>query len=370
MGLALELAHRGRFLVSPNPKVGCVIVKPKSDDTGKARILGQGFHERVGELHAERNALASCTEDPRGATLYVNLEPCCHTGRTPPCVDAILQAGIQRVVIANRDPFPEVAGKGIERLRAQGIAVDVGVLEDEGFAENRFFFTRHIRQRPWVILKTATSLDGKCATATGNSQWITGEKARAHVHEARAEVDAILAGVGTVLSDNPHLTARPQSLSADAYRQPIRVVLDPNAQTPPDAALFGAIVSSPVLILHGPHAKPAALDALRASGAETVEVPLDDTRLSLPECLSLLAKREILSVWIEGGPTLHGVFLQSGLVDEVMIYMAPKIIGGTNAPTFSMPVGVEALSDCLTLTRLQRRFLGDDTLIQGWVASR
>jgi diaminohydroxyphosphoribosylaminopyrimidine deaminase / 5-amino-6-(5-phosphoribosylamino)uracil reductase len=364
MRRALSLARLGRYTASPNPRVGCVVVQPPAPGQSAPRIIGEGYHRRKGTPHAERNALAACDEDPRGATLYVTLEPCCHYGATPPCTDAILEAGISRVVAAILDPFPEVQGKGVEILRNRGVRVDVGLLEEEAGFENRFFFHYQIHKRPWVILKAAMTLDGKLATHTGHSQWITGEEARAHVHEIRAEVDAILAGIGTVKADNPLLTSRSEK-TPEGFKQPTRVILDPQLQIPRTSKLIRTIDRAPLWIFCHHSAPEYAIQELTFLRAAVTPVNGSRSALDLNEILQTLASSGVQSLMIEGGPRVHTAFLESRLVNELLIYIAPKIIGGENAPTFFMGTGEELMDRAERLERIERMPLGADTLIRG-----
>lgn len=365
MSLALQLARQGKYLTSPNPRVGCVIARPDPDNLSNLRVIGQGWHRRFGGLHAEREALDDCSEDPRGATLYVTLEPCVHQGKTPPCSDAILQAGIARVVVATRDPFPLVDGKGLERLRENGVQVEVGLLEEEARYENRFFFHRHETGLPWVILKTAMSLDGKCATASGDSKWITGEEAREYAHEGRAEADAILCGLGTVHSDNPTLTARPRNLSQDEFRQPVRVILDPMLDIPLECNLLQTLDRAPLWLFCSKQASLEKRRILEERGARVYRIPANGPNLVVLEVLRRLADENLLCVWVEGGPRIHTALLESNLVNEIRVFVAPVLIGGKDAPSFYMGLGAATMINSRRLQRVQRRFLGADTLIQG-----
>lgn len=370
MRRALELAHQGRFTVSPNPRVGCVIAKFNPASDSPPAILGEGYHHRKGLPHAEREALSSCQEDPSQASMYVTLEPCCHHGATPPCTDAILEAGIKRVVVATLDPFPQVAGEGVDILRHHGVEVHVGLLEGEARYQNRFFMHRHQTNLPWIILKTAMSLDGKCATSTGLSQWITGETARAHVHDVRAEVDAILAGIGTITTDDPTLTSRPLNLPRGAYLPTIRVILDPGLSIPSNARVLQTIDEAPVWIFCHQINNEEKRKTLNTMGAQVFQVNGDTHQLVLDDVLTILAEKNVLSVLIEGGPTIHTAFLEKRLVNELMIYIAPKLIGGNHAPTFYMGEGVATMNDTPILEKVERHLLGDDTLIQGILSWR
>ncbi|RJP26536.1 MAG: bifunctional diaminohydroxyphosphoribosylaminopyrimidine deaminase/5-amino-6-(5-phosphoribosylamino)uracil reductase RibD [Candidatus Omnitrophota bacterium] len=366
MRRALDLSRKGRFSVSPNPRVGCVIVRePSASADGIFRVIGEGFHLRKGLPHAERVALDSCAEDPRGSTLFVTLEPCCHHGATPPCTEAILKAGIRRVVAATTDPFPQVAGQGIKWLRNHGVQVDVGLLEDEARFENRYFLHRHEIGLPWVILKAAVSLDGKLSTATGQSKWITGEEARTHVHSLRAEVDAILVGVGTVLTDDPLLTARPSVSEIHDWKPTIRVVLDPQGLISSSSRLLKTAKDSPVWIFLADSVSPSQKERIETAGARVDFVSCSDEKLDLIQILRRLAEANILSLLVEGGGNVHTSFLENQLVNEVAIYIAPVLVGGKPSPTFYMGQGVSTMKEAPRLERVNRRLLGPDTLIRG-----
>ncbi|GLS94028.1 riboflavin biosynthesis protein RibD [Piscinibacter gummiphilus] len=337
MRQALALARQAIALTEPNPRVGCVI----TDAAG--RVLGQGHTQQAGGPHAEVMALrdaAARGEDVRGATAYVTLEPCSHHGRTPPCCDALVAAGLGRVVAAIEDPNVLVSGQGHARLRAAGIRVDVGLGGDESRELNIGFFSRMQRGRPWVRLKAAVSLDGRSALENGVSQWITGEAARTDGHAWRRRAGAVLTGVGTVRDDNPRLDVR----LVDTPRQPLRVVLDSQLATPPEARILDAPGS--VLIVAA-RADAARADALRARGAEIVEAPAPDGRVDLPTVLRLLGERGINELHVEAGRTLSGAFAQQRLVDEYLVYLAPKLLGrGRDLATFGP---LTDLGDAVTL---------------------
>lgn len=332
MARALTLARRGLYHTAPNPCVGCVLVKD-------GVVVGEGWHARAGEAHAEVNALDEAGERARGATVYVTLEPCCHQGRTPPCTDALLKAGVARLVAAMSDPNPQVAGKGFTILRDAGVVVECGLLEAEARALNPGFIRRMIQGRPFVRLKLAMSLDGRTALASGESQWLTGEAARQDVQRLRARASAILTGVGTVLADDPSLNVR----LPEATRQPLRVILDTELRTPPTAQTLRlpgqALIFTPV-------ADPAAHEPLRAAGAEMVILPRAARGLDLPAVMAELARRECNEVHVECGSTLAGALLRAGLVDELVIYMAPLLLGDKARGLFQLP----------ELTRMQERW--------------
>ena len=352
MARALELAERGAGRVSPNPMVGCVIVKD-------GRIIGEGYHEVCGGPHAERQALAACTCDPAGATLYVTLEPCCHWGRTPPCTEAILERRIGRVVAGCLDPNPKVAGQGLAQLRAAGVSVTENVCADACRRLNRVFFHYIETKTPYGVLKYAMTLDGKLAAATGDSRWVTGEEARAHVHRTRARLSAILVGVGTVLADDPLLTCR-----IGGGRNPVRIVCDSHLRIPDDCALIASARQVPTLIACTE--KTAAADALEAAGAEIlVCAPDGQGRVDLKDLFRRLGAREIDSVLIEGGAALHEAALRAGVVQAVQAYIAPKLIGGAAAKSPVGGQGLARMADAWTLREVQMTRLGDDFLVEG-----
>ncbi|MGZ5035651.1 MAG: bifunctional diaminohydroxyphosphoribosylaminopyrimidine deaminase/5-amino-6-(5-phosphoribosylamino)uracil reductase RibD [Usitatibacter sp.] len=309
---ALELTKRGRDTCTPNPNVGCVIVKD-------GRVIGEGWHERAGEGHAETRALAAATESVEGATVYVSLEPCSHHGRTPPCADALVAAKVARVVAAMEDPNPRVQGRGSQILRDAGIRVDVGLLEDEALEAHRGFVWRMTRGRPWMRVKAAASLDGRIALANGQSQWITSEEARRDVHELRARSCAMLTGAGTVIADDPRLTVR----HVPCERQPRRVVIDNRLDIPASAKILQGDPAI-VLTVSGDAAKRAALEA---RGAEVVRVPEDGGKSDLGAVARLLGERGFNEVTVETGGKLAGSLIRAGVVDELVIYYAPRLLG-------------------------------------------
>ena len=355
MRRALALAERGRGTTRPNPVVGAVIARG-------GRVLAEGFHRRAGLPHAEVNALARLAAGAaRGATLYVNLEPCCHTGRTGPCTDAILGAGLARVVVGMLDPNPVVDGRGAARLRRAGVRVDVGCLEAECRAANRAFSIWALHHRPLVTLKAAASLDGFIADGRPRRRrapaWLTGAQARRVAHELRAAHDAVLVGSGTVLADDPHLTVRLPDAPRGAAA-PVRVVLDGRLRTPPDAHVLDA--AAPTIIFTRRGASAARARALRAAGAEVVEVPAPRGQLSVAAVLRALAARDIQSVLVEGGAAVHGAFVAAGLVDGVALFVAPRLLGG------GVPIAAglgRGLSAALGLGALETRRLGPDLLL-------
>lgn len=359
MRRALELAEHGRGLTSPNPMVGAVLVSA----TGE--VVGEGFHRAAGRPHAEAEALAGAGARARGATLYATLEPCCHQGRTPPCAGALLEAGVVRVVAALEDPNPLVAGRGVRALRAAGVDVTVGLLAAEAERQNRVFLTAMRQGRPHVTLKVGMSLDGKIADFRGASRWITGEAARRRAHELRAEADAIVVGVGTVLQDDPELTVR---LTPAWPREPLRVVLDSGGRTPPHARIIGTRNPARALVVTGEQAPSERARALGAAGATVVRGPLRDGRIDLRWLLAELARREVRGILVEGGAEAHASFVEAGLVDRVAVFVAPMLLGGRGAPGVLGGAGLE-LKSALRLERLEVTPLDGDLLLEADVVS-
>ena len=323
MARAIRLAKKGEGRVEPNPMVGCVITKA-------GRTVGEGYHHRFGDPHAEIEALRACSLDPRGATVYVSLEPCCHQGKTPPCADALIDAGVARVVVGLIDPGPHVSGRGLKRLRAAGIKVETGVLADRAAELAAPFLTRVCLGRPYVIAKWAQSLDGKLATRAGHSQWISSEVSRRRVHKLRARVDAILAGAGTVKADDPMLTAR----DVPIRRRAMRVVLDGRLRISEKCQIVGTASEIPTIVFTtADKAKGPKAGRLRKKGVEIIVGRLRRGRLALEACLGELSKRDVTNLLVEGGPTVLTSFFEAGLVDEAVVFTAPKLIGGRDAPT-------------------------------------
>ena len=357
MELALELARKALGRTSPNPMVGAVVVKD-------GRIVGKGYHARAGTPHAEIHALREAGEDASGATLYVTLEPCCHHGRTGPCTEAVIQAGIKKVVMAMADPNPLVAGKGAQKLRASDIEVSCGVLEAEARRLNEVFIKYISTGLPYVVLKTAMTLDGKIATAGGESKWITGPRAREQVHQLRDRYDAILVGIGTVLADDPSLTAR---LPDREGRDPVRVILDSRAATPPGAKILTQNSEAQTIIVTTGEAPQGNVEQLENAGAVVLKMSGNSAGIALPDLLRELAKREITSVLVEGGARVNGSFVRDKLVDKVFWYIAPKIIGGSKAPCPVGGPGIELLKDALQVENIEVHKLGNDICIEGYV---
>lgn len=352
MRRAISLAWQGAGWTNPNPLVGAVIVKD-------GRIIGEGYHERYGEPHAERNALADCVargEDPRGATVYATLEPCCHWGKQPPCADALVEAGVACVVVGSRDPNPLVAGGGNARLRDAGIHVVEDVLRDECDALNPIFFHYIQTKRPYVVAKWAMTLDGKIATRTGDARWVSGEASRADVHELRHRLAAIMVGRGTAAADDPLLTAR----RAGASNQPVRVVVDSHLSLSETSQLVQTAREVPTLVgTAAPEDGPAA-ERLRALGVEVQSVPAPDGRVDLEALLGVLGERGVDSLLVEGGSALLGSLFDRSLVNEVVVYVAPKIAGGAQAKGPVAGQGVAFMADALALGAPAVERIGDD----------
>jgi diaminohydroxyphosphoribosylaminopyrimidine deaminase / 5-amino-6-(5-phosphoribosylamino)uracil reductase len=351
---AVELAHLTRGQTSPNPMVGAVIVKD-------GRVIGEGSTQPPGEAHAERMALAACREDPAGATMYVSLEPCAHQGRTPPCTDAIVEAGIARVVVASDDPTEKASGRGLGVLRDEGVRVDVmnGEVSDAARLLNQPF-RKHARTgRPLVVMKCAMTLDGKVATSTGDSQWISGEDSRARAHRWRAELDAVVVGIGTALSDDPLLTARVEAVA----RQPSRVVFDSEARLPFDSKLVQSIDEAPLIVICGRAAPRRATEGLEAAGAEVIVVSGENEGARVAAALDELGARGIQSVLLEGGPHLTGAFLDAGEIDVVHAFVAPMLTGGRHAKAPVEGEGVERIAAGRRALSTEVERLGDDVLI-------
>jgi diaminohydroxyphosphoribosylaminopyrimidine deaminase/5-amino-6-(5-phosphoribosylamino)uracil reductase len=357
MRRALELAVRARGRTSPNPMVGAVLVK---DGT----VVGEGFHAFAGSDHAELEAIHEAEGAATGATMYVTLEPCCHFGRTPPCVDQIIHAGISRVVAACEDPNPAVSGKGFATLKAAGVSVEVGLLSEEAARLNEAFFTFIRTGRPFVTLKVAASLDGKISTRTGDSRWITGESARQHVHHIRNEVDAVMVGIGTILRDDPLLTTR---LGTPDQRDPTRVIVDNLARLPLRAKVINRASTAPTILAASEMAPRAKLEALEREGVQILVVPGSPRRVSLTHLMGALGKHGFLSVMIEGGAEINASALQEGVVDKVLLFLAPILIGGKSTATAVGGEGIEALRQAKRLRDVRIERFDEDILIEGYL---
>lgn len=343
MARALRLAERGAYTARPNPMVGCVIARD-------GEVVGEGWHQRKGGPHAEVFALEAAGDRARGATAYVSLEPCAHHGSTPPCAGALVAAGVARVVAAMRDPFPSVDGAGFERLQAAGIVVEHGLMEAQARELNRGFLARVERGRPWLRVKLATSLDGRTAMASGDSKWISGEASRHDVQRWRARSGALLTGAGTVLADDPQLTVRLEDGSD--FLPPLRVVLDPGLATVARGRVREG--DAPTLYIHSPDARlPRGLEI------DHVAVPAQGTRFDLDAVLQLLATRGINEVQLEAGATLAGAFLDAGLVDELLLYVAPVLLGPRARPLFD-GLHIDAMAQRLKMRRIESTVVGED----------
>ncbi|HAN20880.1 MAG: riboflavin biosynthesis protein RibD [Clostridiales bacterium GWF2_36_10] len=354
MKIAIENAKKGCGYVNPNPMVGAIIVKNK-------KIIGSGYHEKYGGLHAERNALESCTCSPQGATMYVTLEPCCHYGKTPPCTEAIIKNSIKRVVIGSKDPNPLVAGKGIEALILNGIEVITGVCEEECNKLNEVFFYYIKTKTPFVVMKYAMTIDGKISTYTGWSRWITGEKAREHVHQSRHRYTAIMIGVNTVISDDPLLTCRLQN-----GKNPVRIICDTNLRTPLNSKIIKTANDISTYIA------TACTDVEKQKqfinfGCKLLIIPKKEEHIDLNVLMLRLGEQNIDSVLLEGGSTINYSALQAGIVKKVQCYIAPKIFGGNTAKTPVGGLGIELPDNAFLLKDKQIIFLDDDILIEGEV---
>lgn len=356
MQLALQLAQKGCGWVAPNPMVGAVIVKD-------GKIIGQGWHEKYGQPHAERNALASCEFSPVGATMYVTLEPCCHYGRQPPCTDAILEAGIKRVVVGSDDPNPLVRGKGIQILRAHGIEVTEGVLQEDCKKLNEVFFHYIKTGCPLVVMKYAMTLDGKIAAYTGASKWITGETARNHVQEQRHRYSAIMVGVGTVLSDDPMLSCR-----IAGRKNPIRIICDTHLRTPVTAQVVTTARQIPTIFATCcPDAERQS--AYVSAGCRILHLREKDGHVDLEQLMAQLGQERIDSILLEGGGTLNWSALENGIVQKIQAYIAPKLFGGQASKTPIEGTGVESPANAFRLKNSTWTRLGDDFLIESEVVS-
>lgn len=356
MQMALNLAAKARGRTSPNPMVGAVVVK-------EGKVIGRGYHRQAGTPHAEVIALNEAGVEARGATLYVTMEPCCHYGRTGPCTEAVIKAGIARVVVAMEDPNPLVAGRGIKRIKEAGVEVTLGVMEDEARELNEVFVKYIVTGKPFVVAKVAMSLDGKIAARTGRSKWITSPEARNYGQQMRDWYDAIMVGIGTVLADDPFLTTR---LPDGKGRDPVRVILDSRARIPLTARVLNLQSDAPTIIAVTAAAPPARVEALRRTGAEVMVVN-DGPQVDICKLVKLLGEKEITSVLIEGGSAVHASAFNAGIVDKAAWFIAPKIIGGREAPGPVGGTGADDPSEAIELEMVKVRRLGTDILIEGYV---
>lgn len=353
---AMELAGRGKGAVNPNPLVGAVIVKD-------GKVIGEGWHEYYGGWHAERNAFRNCTEDTAGATLYVTLEPCCHYGKTPPCTEIIMERGIGRVVVGLPDPNPLVAGKGMKLLREAGIEVVCGVEEEALREQNRVFLKYITSRRPWVALKTAMTLDGKIATRTNDSKWVTGETAREYVQHLRREYMGIMAGIGTVLADDPMLNCR---LGGDV-RQPVRIVVDSALRIPENSRLVATAKTYRTLVACTAAGDEEKRGRLGKAGVEVLVCKEKEGRVDLEDLMDLLGAKGIDGVLAEGGGELNYSLIRQGLVDEVYAFIAPKVAGGREAKTPVEGLGAEKMNEAVELGEFRVEKVGRDVLLRARV---
>lgn len=357
MGRAIELAKKGAGYTSPNPIVGAVIVK---DD----RIIGEGYHMAYGENHAEINAFLNASEDVEGATMYVTLEPCSHYGKTPPCAEAIVKRKIKKVVIGLMDPNALVAGRGIKILKENGIEVITGVMEEECKKINEIFLKYIVTKQPYCILKTAMTLDGKIATRTGHSKWITNELSRKYVHTLRHRVASIMVGIGTIIADDPLLTTR---LENSEGKDPIRIIIDSEARIPLNAKVINNSAPSSTIIATTDRADDEKLKILEDKGVQIIKTPKRNNRVDLAYLIKELGRRQIDSVLIEGGSELNFSAIEEGIVDKIYTFIAPKIIGGSSAKTPVGGLGKTSMEEAITLSNITIHQFDQDIMLEGYI---
>ncbi len=364
MRRALDLAGQGRGFTSPNPMVGAVVVKD-------GRIVGEGYHHAAGRPHAEVNALDDAGEGAAGATLYVTLEPCNHTGRTPPCTEKIIRSGVSRVVSAMDDPNPSVAGGGHQYLKSQGIQVETGVCEDEATRLNEAFIKHTCTGRPFVIVKCAATLDGRIATRTGDARWVTGSAARLHVHRLRHAVDGILVGINTVRADDPSLTTRlPEDVQPDP-RDPVRIILDTHLSIPENAGILQLDSGAETLIICADSVPAKRKSAIERPGVRVMTAATNEGgRIELAGLMDRLGEENITSLLVEGGSQVLASAFAAGIVDKAMFYYAPKILGGDDGVPICAGPGRDSMADCILLTDVRTRRFYDDILVEGYVQKR
>ena len=356
MKQAIRLARKGLGSTSPNPLVGALVVKD-------GQIIGSGYHKRAGAPHAEIEALSKAGKGAKGSTLYANLEPCNHYGRTPPCTKTILESSVSKIVVGMSDPNPNVTGGGCKFLRSKGVEVKCGVLEEECTRLNEVYIKYATKGKPFVILKGALTLDGWIATQTGNSKWITNEKSRRFVHILRKRVDAIMVGVGTLISDNPLLTPY---LAGRSDREPVRVIADTNLRVPIQSRVFNSGTSALTIIAAGSNIKNSKRKTIEGLGARVINCQMRDGRIDLADLLDKLAEMSISSVLVEGGASIFSSIIREGLVDKFYIFLAPKILGGDNGVPFTRGPGCDIIKDCMTLKVLMVRRFDDDIVIEAY----
>ena len=359
MRRAIELAKKGGGYVHPNPLVGCVVVKD-------GEIIAEGYHKKYGEYHAERNALLRCQSETKGASLYVTLEPCCHYGKTPPCTEIIIEKGIKKVFVGILDPNPLVAGKGVKILQDAGIEIEVGLCEDEIRELNKVFLKYITTKRPYVIMKTAMTLDGKIAAHTGDSRWVTNEQSRKLVHELRSEMAAVVVGIGTVLADDPMLNVR---LEGNPH-QPIRIVVDSNLRIPRNSKLIRTSGEYRTIIATIKRDDCRDVQPYVSTGVEILECQSNNGHVDINDLMAKLGAMGIDSILLGGGGTLNAAFLEAGCVDEVWAFIAPKIIGGEGAKTPVSGKGIEKMNNAIQLQNIDIQNINGDILIKGKICSR
>lgn len=357
MQMALDLARKGQGFTSPNPLVGAVVVKD-------GLVVGSGYHQAAGKPHAEVNAIDDAGDAASGATIYVNLEPCNHTGRTPPCTHKIIQSGIRRVVVAMKDPNPDVTGGGIDYLKAEGLQVSLGVCQREAQRLNEVFIKFINTRRPFVILKCAATLDGRIATRSGDSKWITNEQSRSHAHYLRHCVDGILVGINTVKADNPSLTTR---LVNGPAVDPVRIILDTRLSIPPDARVLRLDSDSDTILVVGKEIDSQKRSAIEKRGVRILEAPLEGGRISMAKLMEQLGEMGITSLLIEGGGRVIASALHSGIVDKIAFFYAPKILGGDDGIPICRGKGPATMKDSIAVKNISVRRFGDDVMVEGYI---
>lgn len=355
MKLALELAERGKGKVNPNPLVGSIIVKDN-------KIIGEGYHKCYGKAHAEVNAFENAIENVEGATMYVTLEPCSHYGKTPPCVERIIKEKISKVVIGSLDPNPLVAGRGVKRLREHGIEVEVGVLEEDCKKVNEVFMKYIVSKMPFVVMKWAMSLDGKIATASGDSRWISGEKSRENVHNLRNELSAIMIGVETVIKDDPMLACRTEN-----GKNPIRIIVDSKLRIPMDSKIVNSSSEIRTIVATTEEACRHKEEILKSKDIVVIRIEKNNERVDLKELMKILGELGIDSILLEGGGTLNFSALKQGIVDKIQVYIAPKIIGGKEAKTPVEGDGFELIKQCVKIENLIYKKIDEDVYLEGYI---
>lgn len=359
MSRALDLAKLGKGFVNPNPLVGAVIVK-------EGKVIGEGYHKQYGEPHAEINAFNNAVDDVSQSEMYVTLEPCSHYGKTPPCVDEIIKRNIKKIVIAMKDPNPLVSGRGIKKLKEHGIEVVVGLKQKEAQKMNEVFIKYITTQLPFCTLKTAMTLDGKIATYTGDSKWITNQTSRAYVHMLRQETASIMVGIGTVTEDNPNLTTRLENMSTRT-RNPLRIIVDSSGRIPLSSNVLYCDENKQTIIVVTEKAKKEKIRAIEQHGAKVIVAPHNNHQVDVSYLMKYLGEIKIDSVLLEGGSTLNFSMLKAGLVDKVMVFLAPKILGGSTAKTPVGGQGFPKISDCIALRDMTVKKYRDDLMVEAYI---